>query len=183
MNSAELDRRVRCWTSAKRLPPSYVEKWLAFSERARARLLEIAEMLKMHSGQCITTITLLEEISLREGLGVDEILAATPLRRVLSSPGSGPGRSHDLLKELRALRYPELKRARQRLEAELAAIKLPRGIRVIMPPELASDEVRVEVVAHGSAELERLLACLTAKASDLVGLAAMLAGAGRFEVE
>jgi hypothetical protein len=40
------------------------------------------------------------------------------------------------------------------------------------------------MVAHGSAEMERLLACLTAKSSVIVGLAAMLGGVdGGLEVE
>jgi hypothetical protein len=183
MNPAEVDRQLRRWAKAKTLPPAYVEKWLAFGECGRARLLEIAETLKMHTGQLVSALTLLEEISLREGQDVSEILARPTLRRLLDSPGSGPGRARELLSELRTLRYPGLERASQRLRAELAAIKLPRGINVVLPRDLASDEIRIEIVANGSAKLEQLLACLAAKSRELVGLAAMLAGAGRFEVE
>ena len=177
MSSAEIDRRLRSWASAKSLPRAYLLKWLAFDERARTALLEIAENLKMRTGQFITALTLLEEIAAREGQEVEDVLVHPSLCRVLNSTGSGPGRARALLDELRTLRYPRLKRAGQRLANELAAIKLPSGIKVFLPPALASDEVRVEIVAHGSGEMERLLACLTAKSGELTRLAAMLSGA------
>ena len=177
MNATEVDARLRRWADAKAIPAAYVTKWLAFGERGRARLLEIVEALSMRTGQCITAVTLLEEISLREGQCVDEILNQSALRRVLTSTASGPGRARELLNKLRALRYPELSRTSQRLYAELAALKLPAGLRIVLPRELASDELRVELVAHGSSELAHLLAWLTAKSGELVQLAAMLAGA------
>ena len=177
MNSAEVDRRIRRWANAKALPPADVRKWLSLDEGGQTQLLEIAENLKMHTGQFIAALALLEEIALREGQDVGEILACPSLRRVLDSAGSGPGRARALLNELRALRYPQLKHASERLAEGVAAIKLPPGIRIILPRDLASDEVRVEIVAHGSAEMEQLLSCLKAKSSEIVGLAAMLGGA------
>jgi len=184
MNSAEVDRRLRLWANAKALPSADVQKWLALSELGRTRLLEIAENLKMHTGQFIAALALLEEIAIRKGQDIGEILACPSLRRVLNSAGSGPGRARALLDELRTLRYPRLKHASERLAEAVAAIKLPLGIKIALPRDLASDEVRVEIVAHGSAEMERLLACLTAKSSEIIGFAAMLGGAdGGLEVE
>jgi hypothetical protein len=184
MNSATVDVRLRRWAKAKVLPPACVQKWLALSERGRTRLLEIAETLKMHTGQFIVALAMLEEIAIREGQDVSEILACPSLHRVLNAEGSGPGRARALLDELRALRYPQLKRARERLDHELAAIKLPPGIKVVLPHNLASDEVRLEIVGHGCAEMERLLACLTAKSGEIVALAAKLGGAdGDFKIE
>jgi hypothetical protein len=177
MDSAEVERRLLSWANAKALPPASVQKWLALDERGRARLLEIAEHLKMHTGQMVAAIALLEEISMREGRDAGAILGSESLRRVLNSAGSGPGRARDLLDELRLLRYPRLRSAIERLAKAVAALKLPPEIKIVLPRELASDEVRIEIVAHGSSEMERLLACLTANSSELVRLAAMLAGA------
>jgi hypothetical protein len=58
-------------------------------------------------------------------------------------------------------------------------MKLPPGIKVLLPRELASDEVRVQIVARGSAEVKELLACLNAKASELARVADLLAGLER----
>jgi hypothetical protein len=176
MNLAEVDRRLRRWASAKSLPPEHLQKCLALNGRSRAALLEIVESLKMHTGQFIAGLALLEEIATREASDVGEVLARPSLRRLLNTAGSGPGRARALLDELRVVRYPRLKRANERLARELAAIKLPAGIKVVLPRDLASDEVRVEIVARGSAEMERLLGCLTAKSGELTRLAAMLGG-------
>jgi hypothetical protein len=89
-----------------------------------------------------------------------------------------------LLDELRTLRYPRLKRAGQRLAEEASAIKLPPGIKITLPHDLASDEVRVEIAARTSTEMKQLLACLTAKSGEIVRLVAMLDGAdGGLELE
>jgi hypothetical protein len=53
---------------------------------------------------------------------------------------------------------------------------MPHGIKVVLPRDLASDEVRIEIVAHGSAELSELLETLRIKAGPLVRIAAMLGG-------
>jgi len=180
----EVDRRICHWADTRALPPAYLQKWLALGERGRTRLLEIAVHLKMHTGQFIAALALLEEIAIREGQDVGEILAYPSLLRVLNSVGSGPGRARALLDELRTLRYPRLKRASERLAEAVAAIKLPPGIKIVLPRDLASDEVRVEIVAHGSAEMEHLVTCLTAKSKEIVEIAAMLGGAeGVLEIE
>jgi hypothetical protein len=168
--------RLRRWADAKALPSPYLQKWLALDEPGRTRLLEIAEKLSMHTGQFIAVLALIEEIALREGQTVREVLDRPSLRRVFNSAGSGPGRARVMLDELRMLRYPQLKRAWKRLTEEVASINLPPGIKVTLPRDLASEEVRVEVVAHGSLEMEQLLACLTAKSSALRRLAALLEG-------
>ncbi len=177
MNSVEVERQLLRWADAKALPAMYVEKWLVLDESSRTRLLEIAENLRMRTGQFITSFILLEEVAVRESQSIGEILARPRLRRVLNSAGSGPGRARALLDELRTLRYPRLRRASARLAEEVAAITAPPGIKIILPRDLASDEVRVEIVAHGSAELEELLAWLKAKSGEFVRLAAMLGGA------
>ena len=178
MSSATIEERLRGWAAAKGLPEVHVRRWLAIDDSGRRRLLEIAESLKMRTGQCIAALSLLEEIAVREGESVGEILSRPSMRRILNSTGSGPGRARALLDELRSLRYPRLKRISAQLADDLAAIRLPPAIKVVLPRELASDELRIDIVARGSAEMAQALACLTAKANELVRLAANLGGGG-----
>jgi hypothetical protein len=177
MTRADVEHRIRRWASVKGLPQPYLQKWLALDETAQKRLLELAEHLRMHTGQFITSLSLLGEIAIREAQPVSEVLDRPSLRRVIDSTGSGPGRARAMIDQLRTLRYPRLKRASERLAIEVTALKLPSGIKVILAEHLASDEVRIEVVAHGSAELQQLLALLAAKSSALVRVADILTGA------
>jgi hypothetical protein len=170
------EARLRRWSDAKSLPPFHVQKWLGLDEPGRTRLLEIAEMLKMRAGQCIAALALLEEIAVRESQSIAEILERAVLRRILNSPGSGPGRARAMLDELRTLRYPRLKRAAKRLADQVTAMKLPPSVKILLPRDLASDEVRIQIVTHGSAEMEEALECLTAKSCELLRLAAMVGG-------
>ncbi len=176
MDPLEIERRIRIWADARALPPAHLEKWLVLDEPGRTRLLEIAEYLKFRTGQFITAFMLLEEIAVRDRERIAEILARPSILRLINASGSGPGRARALIDELRTLRYPRLRRACERLTAEVAALGMPRGIKVVLPRELASDEVRIEIIAHGGAEMEELLATLRAKAGGLVRIAAMLGG-------
>lgn len=171
-----IESRLREFAEEKSLPLAHVQKWLALDEPGRTRLLEMAETLKMRTGQCVAALALLEELSIREGQTIAEILDRPTLRRILNSRGSGPGRARLVLDELRALRYPQLNRATQRLAEQVAALNLPATIKIVLPRELASDEVRVEIAVHGKAEMEQALGSVIAKSRDLVRLAELLAG-------
>lgn len=177
MSSAGVEDRIHLWAGAKGLPGIYVRRWLAFDEPGRTRLLHVVECLKMRAGQCMAAISLLEEIAVREAQTIGEILNRPSLRRIVDSAGSGPGRARAVLDELRALRYPQLKHFAAQLADQLAAIKLPPAIKVVLPQDLASDEIRVEITARGSVEMAQMLECLAAKANKLVRLAAMVGGA------
>jgi hypothetical protein len=176
MDSLQIETQIRAWADARALPAVLAERWLALDHPSRIRLLELARDLKFRTGQFMTAFELLEEIAVRETETIDAILRRPLLRRPLRAAGSGPGRARALIDELRGLRYPRLKRACERLSAELAALGMPRGIKVVLPRELASDEVRIEIVAHGSLELSELLETLRVKAGHLVRIATMLGG-------
>ncbi|HKV54601.1 MAG TPA: hypothetical protein VJN94_08135 [Candidatus Binataceae bacterium] len=173
----ELERAIRAWADARALPDACVARWLALEPAARARLFELAERLKFRTGQFITAFTLLEEIGVREGVPIASILAREPVRRVIDAAGSGPGKARALIDALRVMRYPRLHQAAERLGAEVAALEMPRGIKVVLPRELASDDVRIELVARGGAEMRRLIEALGAKAAALARIAEMLGGA------
>lgn len=177
MNLSQGERRLRVWANAKALPLQCLQKWLALKEPGRTQLLELAENLRMRTGQFVAALALLEEIAIREGREVGEILASPSLGRVYNSEDSGPGRARALLDELRSLRYPQLKHMLQRLGEEVAAIRLPRGIKIVFPHDLSSDEVRVELTAHGRVEMQQLLAALNSKTRELVRLAGIIGGA------
>jgi hypothetical protein len=176
-NMEALELRLRRWAEERSLPAAYVQKWLSLDEPGRIGLLKLAESLKMRAGQCVAALALLEEIATRESQTIAEILDRATLRRIVNSPGSGPGRARLMLDELRAMRYPQLNRAARRLSERVAALKLPPAIKIVLPRDLASDEVRVQIVAHGQIEMEEALGCLRAKTRDLIQLAGMLAGA------
>jgi hypothetical protein len=177
MNGEQIESRIREWADARAVPPSTVEKWLVLDGSSRSDLLELSKQVKFRTGQFVTVFELLQEIALRDHQTISEILKWSPIRNIIDRGGSGPGRARALIDHLHVLRFPLLKQATERLCAEIASLALPRGIKVVLPRELASDEVRLEIAAHGALELAELLEALREKTSGLVRIAAMLAGA------
>jgi len=64
----------------------------------------------------------------------------------------------------------------ERLRAEVAALKLPRGISVDLPKELGSDELTVSLRVRSADDLGRLVAALNRSSAGLARIVAMLGG-------
>jgi len=177
MNVGTVESRIRAWAEKRRLPEAHLVRWLALAQEDRAALLETAERLRLRTGQFVTALELLEEIALRDGESIAGVLARSEIRRILEGTGSAPGRAHSLVEQLRVARFPRLKRTIERLRTEIVGLALPPGIRVVLPVDLGSDELRIEIRANGGAELERLICAIDRHAAGLRRIAEMLGGA------
>jgi hypothetical protein len=190
MSGPEISDTIRRWAAERHLPEPHLERWLALAHGDRVALLEIAEALRLRTGQLMTALELLQEIALREraehgplAAPVAAILARSEIRRILDAKGSAPGRARELIETLRAIRFPRLKRAADRLAAEIAALGLPGKVKVVLPRELSSDEVRIEISAHGGAELERLIDAVAQARAGLARVAEQIGGADSVDDE
>jgi hypothetical protein len=177
------DTEIRRWAVERHLPDVHLRRWLALAEDDRAALLELVGELRLRTGQFVTAFELLEEIRVRERTPIGAILVRRELRRILDGTGSAPGRTRELIGALRAIRFPRLKRAGDRLAAEIAALGLPTGIKVVLPKELSSDEVRIEISAHGGAELEQLIDSVAAARAGIGRIADLIGGTDSIDDE
>src|SRR5208337_1254725 len=64
----------------------------------------------------------------------------------------------------------------EQIRAEVAALKLPGGISIVLPKELASDEFTVSLRVRSAAELAHLLEALDRSRPGLARIIEMLAG-------
>ncbi|HUA33241.1 MAG TPA: hypothetical protein VMA09_06525 [Candidatus Binataceae bacterium] len=135
---------------------------MALDDASRDAILETARTLKLRTGQLVVTIEELDEISVREQTTPAEILARDSLRRIIENAGSAPGRARAFVDKLNAVRFPMLRQTSDDLAAAVAALKLPRGVSVVLPKALSSDELAVALKFRTMAELERMLAVLDA---------------------
>jgi hypothetical protein len=152
-----IDDAIRRWATVRHLPGAHLVRWLALAPEDRAALLGIAERLHLRTGQLVAAFELFEEIALRERVTVAAIVASDEIRRIIEGEGSAPGRARNLLDTLRTKRFPRLHRMTARLAQEIAALGLPGGVTVVLPKDLSSDEVRIEICARGGAEMVRLI--------------------------
>jgi hypothetical protein len=174
---------IRQWAAQRHLPEAHLRRWLALADQDRAALLELAEGLRLRTGQLVTTLELVEEIAVRESATIGMILVRPEIRRILDGTGSAPGRARALIDTLRAIRFPRLKRAADRLSVEIAELGLPHGVKVVLPRALSSDEVRVEISAHGAADLGRLIDSVARARAGLGRIADLIGGADSIDDE
>jgi len=172
----DLDSEIRSLAASRRLPDSHLEKWLHLDESSRSALLELARTLKLRTAQIVTALDLLDEISVREGKLIADLLDRPSIHRLTRGAGSAPGRAHAFLEELRAMRFPRLRETIVRLETAIAALRLPHGIKLLLPRELSSDELTIQLTVSDADGLERLLNMLMEKRRELARILAMLGG-------
>jgi hypothetical protein len=175
-DAASIIAAIKTWAQEHRLPPAAIERWLALGEADALAILTAARDLHLRTGQMLTALDLLAEIAVREREGPASILARDELRAIMTGGGSRPERAAALIEKLRELRYPRLARTRARLEEAVAAMRLPRGLAVVLPRDLSSDEVMIRLTARSPAELENLLAALSGRTEKLKALLRMLGG-------
>ncbi len=167
---------VKAWAAEHHLPPAATDRWLALGHKDALAILDIARELRLRTGQLLNALELLDEIGVREGQGPATILARDELRRTIRGAGSRPECASAFIEKLRELRYPQLSRTRAQLESAVAAMRLPRGIALVLPKDLGSDELMVRLTAHRASEFEMLLQALVENRERIEALIEKLGG-------
>jgi hypothetical protein len=176
MNADQIDAQISELGAERRLPQSHLDRWLAMDPPSRGAMLEIARGLRLRTGQLVTALDTLDEITVREHVTVAAILDRPEVRHIANGAGSAPSRASALIEALRTLRYPLLKNMQEQLRSEVTALKLPRGISIDLPKDLGSDELTVSLRVRSGAELAHLLDALDRSRSGLTRIIEMLGG-------
>lgn len=176
MTPLETEQAIRALAAARQLQDPYLKRWLVMDQAHRIALLEAARRLKLRTGQLAVALDMLEEIAVREGDGIDSILARENLRRLVESDGPAPARASAFLAELRAIRFPKLGATIRRLAQEISALALPSGINVVLPKDLNSDELLIRLSVRSPDDLNRLTNVLAEKRDALARLVRILGG-------
>jgi hypothetical protein len=172
----EIETNVRRWAEEHHLERTHLERWLALDAASAAALWDFASRLRMRVGQVRTALEMLDEMALVEQQPISEILARAPLKRILEGSGSAPARARAFVEELRAMRFPRLGRALERLKGEIAALRMPRMVNVALPGDLGSDELRIEMRVRDAAEFRESLRIVAERADGIERILELLGG-------
>jgi len=167
---------IRACAGGRHLDEVHTEKWLAMLTPSRLALLDIAERLNLRTGQLAAAIDLLDEIEIREGVSPSQTLARDEIRRACNGAGSTPWRAAAFIEALRKIRFPQLQAAMDRLTSEIAALKLPAGVSVVLPKDLGSDELTIRISARTPSEMENALDAVAAKKPELMRVVKLIGG-------
>ena len=116
----------------------------------------------LNFNQQIQFIDIMTDISDIEGRSFSRILEGDPVRSVLENRHlNKPQKAKKLIEELRARRYPRLKRAEKRFQESLEGLSLPEGTRIDHPTYFEAPGYRLEVRFRNGENLMEKLRQLT----------------------
>lgn len=129
------------------------------NEADREALLVLVETLKAGENHFKDLLDWLEEISVRDGVGVAQVLSREELARIASDPRLGRSdRLKRLKEEVRRLRFPRMARIEDEIRRRIREMKLDPKILVTVPAGLEGGAVTILMKAAGYDELKRLSA-------------------------
>jgi len=170
MNSPNSADDILRYAKEKGFRRQTVERWLSLSAEDGAALLALVRELKAGENHLKDFLDWLEEIALRDGVGVAAILARDEMSRIVSAPRLGRNDKLKRLKdELRRLRFPRLARIEEEIHRRVRALKLDPGLSVNVPAGLEGGAVTVKIEATSHDEARRL----TARLGDVMERAEM----------
>ncbi|MFQ5904415.1 MAG: hypothetical protein ACE5JO_12070 [Candidatus Binatia bacterium] len=135
-----------------------LEHWLRLNEADREALLGLAQGLKMGENHLRDFLEWLEEIALRDGVRLCEVLNGESLLRILSDPRLSRNDKLKRIKgEVRRLRFPRLSQIEGEVQKRIREMKLKPQIQITLPPGLEGGALTVQVRATSYEELRRLV--------------------------
>lgn len=139
------DELIRQYAQEKGFNPLTLKRWLSWSVADKEALLSLAVGIRASENHLRDIIDWLEEISLRDGVAVRDILAAGRIPGIETDPRLGRADKLKQIKnQIRRLRFPRLSEIEDLLEAHIRRLKLKAPIRLSVPAGLEGAKLHVE---------------------------------------
>ncbi len=155
------DQQIREYAKARGFHPQTIARWMAWDPPASAALCRIAVALKVSENHVRDLMDWLEEIALRDGSTIDEILADRGVLAAESDPRLGRADKLKRIKEvIRRLRFPRLAQTEDAVRRRILELKLHPAVTLSAAPGLEGGRLRIEFSAASQDELRKHVACL-----------------------
>jgi hypothetical protein len=152
-----IDQQILAYSQAKGFHSRTLERWLKLTPVDREALLNLARGLKMGENHFRDFLDWMEEIALRDGVSLCEILKGDSLLRISSDPRlSRNDKLKHMKEELRRLRFPRLARIEEEIRRRVHELKLSAQIQITVAPGLEGGGLTVQMKAGSYEELARL---------------------------
>ena len=145
--------------------PKTRERWLSWNTADGAALLEVALALKAGENHLRDLMDYLEEIALRDGITIGELLQSKTITDIRTDPRLGRAdRLKRIKDQIRRVRFPRLSQIEDLIQSKIRQLKLPRGVKVSVPVGLEGGDLQIEFAAGSPAEFKGILTMLAAAA-------------------
>lgn len=162
------DEQIRQYAQEKGFRPSTLERWLSWAETDKDALFGLAGALRIGENHVRDLIDWLEEISLRDGTTIREILAAGPVPGIQTDPRLGRADKLKRIKEqIRRVRFPRLSATEDLVQTRIRDLGLKAPIKLTAPPGLEGGRLYIEFHAASHQELRELIGKLAEAAKNI----------------
>lgn len=149
--------QIVAYAREKHVSASTLARWQAWTEEDQVAFFALVQTLQLGENHLRDCIDWLEEIVLRDGATIHDLLARPEIRRSLDANLGRNDKLKAVKDGLRKLRYPHLSRLEEDLRVAVKALDLGSRVRVSFPPALEGDEVTIEIKARNIRELAESL--------------------------
>ena len=152
-----IDQEIQTYCRLKGFHRQTEERWLGLTEADGEALFGLVRELKPGENHFKDLLDWLEEIALRDGVGVAQLLNADSFARITSDPRLGRNDKLKRLKEeLWRRRFPRLAHIEMEIQRRIREMKLDPQLSISVPVGLEGGGVTIKIQATGYAELKRL---------------------------
>jgi hypothetical protein len=153
-----INEQILAYSREKAFQQQTLERWLKLGHSDRAALLDLAEGLKMGENHLRDFLDWLEEIALRDGVTLCEILRGESILRISSDRRlSRNDKLKRIKEEVRRLRFPRLARTEEEIQKWIRDMKLKSQIQITVRPGLEGGTLTVQIRATRYEELKESL--------------------------
>jgi len=176
---------IQEYALSKGFHPQVKERWLSWTPTDGAALLELALALKAGENHLRDLMDWLEEIELRDGVAISELLQSKTIADIRTDPRLGRAdRLKRIKDQVRRIRFPRLSQIEDSIQANIRRLKLQPAVKLSVPAGLEGGDLRIEFVARSPAEFKSIVADLgaVAESENLAEIYFLLKGAGTAEM-
>ena len=159
--------------------PQIQERWLSWNPNDGAALFDVAVSLKAGENHLRDLMDWLEEIALRDGVVIRELLESKTISDIRTDPRLGRAdRLKRIKDQIRRMRFPRLSQIEDSIQSKIRQLKLQPAVRLSVPAGLEGGDLQFEFTAGSPAELRSILAELdtAAESESLAEIYVLLKG-------
>jgi hypothetical protein len=149
------DSEIQTYANQRGFQRNTLDRWLSWAAADREALATLALSLKISENHLREMMDWLEEIALRDGKPIQDILAEKPIYDARTDPRLGRADRLKRVKEqLRRRRFPRLAETEDQIRNHINSLKLQPEIRLSVTPGLEGGQLNVEFEAGTTAEFK-----------------------------
>jgi hypothetical protein len=176
---------IQEYALSKSFHPKIKERWLSWNAADGAALLEVALPLKAGENHLRDLMDWLEEIALRDGVAIGELLQSKTIIDIRTDPRLGRAdRLKRIKDQVRRIRFPRLSQIEDSIQSKIGQLKLQPDVRLSAPAGLEGGDLQIEFTAGSPAEFKHIVAKLgaAAESESLAEIYVLLKGTANAEM-